>query len=96
MDCVARQRRLPWTATRKCRAFPRSAVQMRATQSKFNIRRNKYDPDTYHVATSDSRAEEDWKAGPRYELLHYLGSGSFSRVCAARDTETGVVVSSLI
>jgi serine/threonine protein kinase len=32
------------------------------------------------------------QVGPRYELLHFLGSGSFSRVCAARDTATGTVV----
>jgi serine/threonine protein kinase len=32
------------------------------------------------------------QVGPRYELIRYLGAGSFSRVCAARDQLTGTVV----
>ena len=32
------------------------------------------------------------QVGPRYEVLEFLGAGSFSRVCAAKDTITGAVV----
>ena len=48
------------------------------------IQRARYDPTTYYLG------RETWQCGPRYELVSYLGQGSFSRVCLARDTQTGL------
>lgn len=72
------------------------AVADAMSKKHIAIRQNKYDACTFHVLSDDGRTEEDWKVGPRYQLLHYLGSGSFSRVCAARDTATDTVVCIII
>lgn len=75
--------------------FPLRATSDSMSKRHVPIRQNKYDACTFHVQSDDGRTEEDWRVGPRYQLLHYLGSGSFSRVCAARDTATGTVVCTL-
>eukprot|EP00892_Ulva_mutabilis_P011340 jgi/Ulvmu1/8579/UM045_0021.1 len=45
-----------------------------------------HDTSTYYLGN------ETWEVGPRYRLKKYLGSGSFSSVCSAEDTETGQLV----